>query len=93
MDAIRADPDFAEAYHNLALSRSRQGHDEEAIEDLQEALSRNPGLEMAWMDLAKLLRKLKRYEEAIQALEGLIEANPTSMAAHLQAFEIYYTRL
>ena len=42
--AIKAKPDYADAYFNLGVALQRQGKNDEALRAVQKAISLDPGL-------------------------------------------------
>ncbi len=57
-EAIRIDPDYAKAHHNLALVLVRQGDLEQAAEHLEEAIRIDPGYASAHRNLGKVRERL-----------------------------------
>jgi tetratricopeptide (TPR) repeat protein len=68
-EAVRLDPNFANAHTNLGASYKQLGRNEEAIEALKEAVRSNPAHPGAYFILGDTYYRLGRYEEAAAALE------------------------
>lgn len=71
-------------YFNLGVLAIKEGHAEEAVRWLKEALARRPSWPEATVQLAAAMGSLQQYEEARQLLEGLVKAEPRNAAAHYQ---------
>jgi len=63
-DAIKVDPQFAEAYSNKAAILEKQGKREKAAQALQTLVQLRPVYAEAYIPLGVLLEKLGRKEEA-----------------------------
>jgi tetratricopeptide (TPR) repeat protein len=72
----KAAPTFAEAFLNLGLVRSEQGHNEEAIADFEKALALKPHLHGANLFLGVAEFRLNHPEKAIVALKRETSAYP-----------------
>lgn len=84
LEAIRIDPDFAEAHSDLAAIYAQTGRMEEAMEHANTALSLNPQLPAAGCNFALLLVTLKRYEEA-EAVSRRMLSKGTLYVSELEA--------
>ncbi len=60
----------------LALALRQAGRDEDAVARLKRATKRRPPFPPAFYELGALLFAMKRYDEAIEALNGGIETAP-----------------
>ena len=83
LEAIRIDPDFAEAHSDLAAIYAQTGRIEEAIEHANIAVRLNPQLPAAGCNFALLLATLKRYEEAEAVARRML--NGTFYTSELEA--------
>jgi len=63
-EALRIDPDFAEAHSDLAATYAQMGRTDEALEQAETAFKLNPQLPEAGCNFALLLVSLKHYPEA-----------------------------
>lgn len=73
---IKAAPNFAEAFLNLGLVRSEQGHNEEAIANFEKALSLKPHLRGANLFLGVAEFRLNHADKAVAALKKEVTAHP-----------------
>ena len=76
-EAIRIDPEYADAYHTLAHVQQHQGKLEEAREALQKAVEIDPELTEAWAMLSGLLGQLAEFAGAESASRRALELDPT----------------
>lgn len=79
--ALALDPASATAHNNIGWAREAARDDEAALYHYEQAVELGPSLEVARVNLAKLLRKLERYHDAKQIWLALIAANPGSRRA------------
>ncbi len=86
--AARADPGSAAAFHNLGLVYASQGNAPAAERSYREALARDPRLVEAWGNLAALFVATNRREEAIGALESLLQIDPTVEVARRMLWQL-----
>lgn len=63
-EALRFDPNFAQAHHHLGRVLEKEGQDAQAVTEYQAALSNDPASPDACYSLALLYRKLHRDHEA-----------------------------
>jgi Flp pilus assembly protein TadD len=73
---------LANAWNNLGLLATREGHSAEAIGHFQEALQHNPDHWIALENLGNAYRQQKRWEEARKALERAVAARPDNPEAN-----------
>ena len=74
--AVKQDPEYADAYFNLALANADQGDIQAAIENYRCCLRLNPDHVASWYNLANTLLKIKYFNAAIEAYHRVIELNP-----------------
>jgi tetratricopeptide (TPR) repeat protein len=67
--AIRLDPNFADAYYNKGIALNELKRHEEALAAYEQAIHLNPNDAYAYNGKGIALRDLKRYKEADQAFE------------------------
>jgi tetratricopeptide (TPR) repeat protein len=77
-EAVKADPDFAEAWYNLADVLDESGRSTEAIAALEAALEADPDYADAVFNLALLLQKLDRAQEAAAGWKRYLRLDPDS---------------
>jgi Flp pilus assembly protein TadD len=69
--AVSLDPNFAEAYNNLAFTLRKNGHFEESLKDYNRALQLKPNLAEAYMYRGVLYMQMGRKQEAMNDLATL----------------------
>ncbi len=67
---------MAHAWNNLGLLAGSEGRTVEAIGDFQEAIRLSPGHRVALNNLAKAYRVQKRWDDASQAYERVLQLDP-----------------
>ena len=79
--AVARDPAFAEAWYNLAMAAEDEKHTDLAVAEYRRAVQAWPDYPDAHFNLALLLTKLDRYEEALAVCERFLELEPNSKQA------------
>jgi tetratricopeptide (TPR) repeat protein len=79
--AVARDPAFAEAWYNLAMAAEDEAHADLAIAQYRRAVQARSDYTDAHFNLALLLTKLERYNEALAAWERFLELEPKSEQA------------
>ena len=74
-EAIRINPESAEAYYNRGTTKDMLGRHEEAIEDYKEASRVNPQFAQAYYNRGNAKDALGRHEEAIEDYDEAIRIN------------------
>ena len=80
--AIRIDPDDAEAHYNLGLAYYRLGFYKDAIEAYKQAIRIDPDYVGAHGNLGNAYCKLGNYTKAIEAYKQAIRIDPDDSIAH-----------
>ena len=75
-EAIKLDPEDAEAWNNKGLVLGYIGKYEEAQECFEKALTIDPELTNAWNNNGSALLYVGRYEEAIESFNRTLEIDP-----------------
>ena len=92
--ALKINPDFAEAHNGLGRTLAAQGHVNEAIPHFEQALQLNPDLDEAYMNLTLAYAKIGRSTEAIataqRALTVARAKGQAELAAQIQAWVSQY---
>jgi len=89
-EALRIQPNSAEAYHFIGKAYLYKGLYQEAREKLRAAILLNVRrASEVRLDLAKCLKGLKEYDSAIQLLEWAIKLKRTNAAAYYALGEVY----
>jgi Flp pilus assembly protein TadD len=81
-EAIRINPDYANAHNNLAILLNEMGRKEDAEAECREALRINPDYANAHNNLAILLYEMGRKEDAEAEYRDALRINPDSAVAH-----------
>jgi len=76
--AVARDPAFAEAWYNLAMAAEDEAHTDLAIAEYRRAVRAWPDYADAHFNLALLLTRLGRYEEALAMWEAFLQLDPNS---------------
>lgn len=74
--AVALDPNLAEAYDQRARARFQQGKFVDAIQDIQEALKREPRDFLAYRQLAEIAEARRDWAGALAAWQKLIALDP-----------------
>jgi tetratricopeptide (TPR) repeat protein len=89
-EAIRLNPDYANAHNNLGIALARKGQTDEAIGQYREALRLNPDHADAHNGLGIALDKRGQIDEAIRQLQQAIRLNPDHVDAHYNLGVAFY---
>jgi len=81
-EAIRLEPDDAEAHYNLGAAYGGLGRYQEAITAYQEAIRLKPDFAEAHSNLGLAYGNLGRYQEAIAAYQEAVRLKPDYALAH-----------
>ncbi len=79
--AIRIKPDYAEAWNRRALLFFNDGHYDEAIADLEVALTHEPRHFGAWTGLGMIFESIEEPDAALRAYRKVLEIHPHAAAA------------
>ena len=81
--AIKVDPNYADAYAQMAWFLNYAGRPEEALEFIRKSMRLNPHYAFFYRTiLGQAYFHLKRYNEAAQAFEAVVERNPQFPIGH-----------
>jgi tetratricopeptide (TPR) repeat protein len=80
--ALEADPDFPDAYANLARGLNYLGRSEQAADAARKAIELDPALGEAWLQLGRALLNLGQYRDALAALREALPHFPESRELH-----------
>ncbi len=81
--ALRLDPNFADAYINKGIALRELKRQEEALAAYEQALRLDPNYAVAHNNKGNVLDDLKRYEEALAAYELAIRLDPNYAVAYI----------
>ncbi len=79
--AIAINPDYAEVWNRRAVLFFNDGKYDEAIADLESALTHEPRHFGAWIGLAMIFESIERPEAAMRAYEKALAIHPHAVAA------------
>lgn len=88
--AIKAKPDYVDAYFNRGIAYEQLGAIEKAIKDYGKVVKIKPGMNEAYINRALLYRKSKKYQLAINDLNKAVDLRPDFAFAYLYRADIYY---
>ena len=81
-EAIRINPEYADAHFNLGIVLEDKGHFEEAVKAYREAIRINPEFAKAYNNLGLALYNNGQLDEAIKACKEAIRINPEDVGAY-----------
>src|SRR5256886_17658550 len=76
------DPDLAEAHYNLGLALAQSGNLDEAVGELKDAISVNPGYTDARVQLGLVLSEKNDTAGAVNVFRELIKRDPNFAEGH-----------
>ncbi len=83
-EVIRMKPESGEAHSRLGLALNAQGKLEDAIAMFRTCIKLEPRHPSAWLNLAQALNNKRDYEDALEAIEHVLDTMPeTSQALSL----------
>ena len=90
--AIRMEDNWfeAECYNAIALVKSSQGKNDEAIDDYKQAIRLAPEQIFVWNNLGNLCMKIMRNDEAMLAFQKALEHNGKDPVAWCGLGNVYY---
>ena len=88
-EALRINPNFAEAHNNLGNVFDRLGKYQEAIAQYTEALRINPNFAEAHNNLGNVFDRLGKYQEAIAQYTEALRINPNFAEAHYNLGNVF----
>ncbi len=80
----------AECYNAIALVKSSQGKNDEAIDDYKQAIHLAPEQIFVWNNLGNLCMKIMRNDEAMLAFQKALEQNAKDPVAWCGLGNVYY---
>ena len=90
--AIRAEPDYAQAYYNLGRALDQSGCTADAIQQYRRAIRAQPDYAQAHHNLGYALYACGNTEEAIEHYQRAIRIDPTYALAHFNLARACSTR-
>jgi tetratricopeptide (TPR) repeat protein len=82
-EAIRLNPDYAEAHLNIGIFCMGKGRSKEAIHHYREAIRSAPDLAEAHFNYAILLEMARQFDQAIHEYRETLRARPSFIRAHI----------
>ncbi len=82
LEAIRLNPDLADAYYNLGVLMAGQKKFDEAVDYYRQAIQANPDHSHAYYNLGVLYQSQRRMDEAIRFFRETIRIDPFDPYAH-----------
>ena len=78
---LQEDPDQPQVLHFLGVIAHQEGNNEKAVDLISAALSNEPGYVEAHFNLANSLKKLRRFDEAIESYKTVLKFKPDYLEA------------
>jgi tetratricopeptide (TPR) repeat protein len=80
-DALKAAPDWDQAYQGLALAQTAAKRDEDAVGTLRQGVQKTQGSMLLIGDLGRLYERLGRSSDAIELYEGILVKKQSAIFA------------
>jgi len=90
LDAVKVNPEFAEAFNNLGLAYTELQQEDDASRAFQRAIEINADLHAAYNNLGYVLFKQGEYEQAIEMYNEALGRNPDNSSAHTNLGNAYF---
>jgi tetratricopeptide (TPR) repeat protein len=90
LQAVKMDPDFAEAYNNLGLAYTELDEEEKATEAFTKAVELNSSLHAAYNNLGYIFYKKGDYEHAVEMYNEALGKNNKNGPAYTNLGNAYY---
>ena len=90
-EALRLEPEYAEAHNNLGRALKDVGRNEDALAHANRALRLKPDYADAHYNLGTVLQRLGRIEEAIAHYRDVLRIQPDYVEAHLDLAWLWAT--
>ncbi len=81
-DAVKLDPNYLDAYHNLGNILQLQGKSDQAVACLKKAIGIDPDFTQAYIALGNTLRQAGEIDEAFVFYQQALAINPDLAEAH-----------
>ncbi len=85
---MEANSEFGTAYNNLGASLARQGNIEDALENYQIAINKNPNNSTAFLNTGVAYYKLGNFRKSIKYFDESLKLNPMSYNANLYKYRV-----
>jgi tetratricopeptide (TPR) repeat protein len=90
LQAVKFDPELAEAYNNLGLTHTELNDEEKATEAFKKAVELNPSLHAAYNNLGYIMYKRGNYEQAIEMYNEALGRSTRNGPAYTNLGNAYY---
>ena len=90
LQAVKFDPELAEAYNNLGLAHTELNEEEKATEAFKKAVELNPSLHAAYNNLGYIMYKRGNYEQAIEMYNEALGRSTRNGPAYTNLGNAYY---
>jgi len=87
--AIAGNPEYVDAYYNLAKLYQDVERPQEAVALYHQALQLNPGYKDAYFNLGRLYQQLGEEQKAVEAYNQMIQTNPRDADLYINAIKAY----
>jgi len=81
-EAIRLDPNFADAFYNRGLAREEKGNLDDAIQDFSRAIALNPRHALAYTERGMMLADKNEWDRAIEDFSKALAIDPTDASTY-----------
>ncbi len=90
--AVSADPDYADAYHNLGAINFAQGNYGRAAENFKKVTEIDPSNPEGFASYGKVLYVQDEYDKALEAYQQALQANAGYTGAYKELGKIYFKK-
>ena len=90
LQAVKFDPELAEAYNNLGLAHTELNDEEKATDAFKKAVELNPSLHAAYNNLGYIMYKRGNYEQAIEMYNEALGRSTRNGPAYANLGNAYY---
>lgn len=90
LQAVKVDPEFAEAYNNLGLAYTELGEEEKASDAFLKAVQLNPSLHAAYNNLGYIFFRQGNYDQAIEMYNEALGRSTDNSSAYTNLGNAYY---
>jgi tetratricopeptide (TPR) repeat protein len=90
LQAVKLDPEFAEAFNNLGLAYTELNEEEKATEAFTKAVELNPDLHAAYNNLGYAFYRQGNYEQAVEMYNEALGRSTNNSPAYTNLGNAYY---
>lgn len=88
--ALKLNPEYPEAYNNLAITHQRLGELNKATKAVQRAIDLRPDFVQAWATLGSVQFTAKEFDKAEESCQKAILLDPSLIVARINLAKIHY---